>query len=847
MNLFSKTLCVLALGISSAQASAPTGELPFNSDWKFTLSDKPEFTFTNYETTDEWREVDLPHDWSVEHPFTDDLTKGDGATGYLPGGIAWYSKSFEKPITKDQKCYLIFDGVYNNSEYWINGKKLGDHPYGYSPFFFDITDYLKPVGQSNELMVRVDRSRFVDSRWYTGSGIYRDVNLLVVDKLHIPVWGTYLTTPYVSPERATVSLKVDIENDYEQTKSGVIITDIIAPQGGVVASLTTSFELDGDSRECIEQILEVPSPELWGLDDPNLYYAKSRVVSQGELLEERETRFGIRTIKFDAQKGFFLNGENMKIKGVCLHHDGGLVGAAVPKAVWERRLRILKEGGCNAIRSSHNPCSEEFLDLCDEMGILVQQEFFDEWDAPKDKRQNMYERTIDYESRGYARFFQEWAEKDLKNVMLRDRNRPSIFQWSIGNEIEWTYEGNRESTGFFGADANGNYFWNQPPYGPERIKAEWRKQPEHTYDIGRTARKLAKWTREMDLTRPVIANCILPSISYETGYIDALDIAGFSYRRVMYDYGYEHYPEKPMMGTENVGQWHEWKAVLDRDYISGIFIWTGIDYMGERGGKRLSWPEKSTTSGLLDIAGFEKPSFRMMKSLWVDEPYIAIYSQSAEKSVYKEDENGVFGDKNPKSPWSQRLWVWNDVNEHWNYANGENVVVELYSNCEQIELLQNGKSLGVKSLADFEDHIYKWSVDFAEGKIEARGVKDGESTKVALESAGEPVGVKLVVDRDSMAANGKDAVHVVAQLVDKKGRSVSYTDKIVEFSIEGECRVLGVDNGHAANIMPFQATNVKTSQGRCLMILQSEDVASTISVSAVAEGLTSNEISIVVE
>ena len=843
------TILLIALTyISNTWAAVNKGEQLFNDGWKFTLSDKPEYSFSNYKVGKEWRSVELPHDWSVELTHTGDLTKADGATGYLPGGIGWYNRSFEKPISDNQKCYIVFDGVYNNSEYWINGKKLGDHPYGYSPFYYDLTEYLKPKGQTNELMVRVDHSRFADSRWYTGSGIYRNVKLLITDKLHIPIWGTYLCTPFVSKERASVSLDIELRNDYSANKKGVILTDILDPQGKRVASATTRFDINGNKQQTLSQQIEVSSPALWGTDAPNLYKAQSKLIVDGETKEVRTTRFGFRTIRFDAKKGFFLNGKNMKIKGVCLHHDAGLVGSAVPKAVWERRLRTLQSGGCNAIRSAHNPCSEEFLDLCDELGILVQQEFFDEWDNPKDKRKNAQEQIIDYPTRGYDRHFQVWGEKDLKNVMKRDRNHACIFQWSIGNEIEWTYKGNREATGFFGADASGGYFWSQPPYSPERIRSEWKKQPKETYDIGKTAHKLANWVREMDTTRPVVANCILPSASYETGYIDALDVAGFSYRRVMYDYGYKHYPDKPMMGTENLGQWHEWKAVLERDFISGIFIWTGIDYMGERGGKRLNYPEKSTVSGLLDLAGFEKPSFHMMKSLWIDSPFIAIYSQTKEKSAYKENAEGKFIDANPKKPWTKRLWVWDSVNPHWNYNAGEKVIVEIYSNCEEVELFQNKKSLGKKKLADFEDHIYKWSVDFSKGTLSAKGItKSGAKGEASITTAGDPASISLTADKKQMGINKTDVVHIVAQLMDKKGNPIRFLDKTVEFSVEGDCKLLGVDNGHTANTMPFQANKVKTSQGRCLLIIQAKDKAADIKITAKADNLSSNSLNIKVQ
>ncbi len=840
MNLnLSKTIFSLLFSAMATAVMAGEGTTNFNCGWKFSLNDDPTYTFSNYEAAgDEWQDVTLPHDWSIALGTINDPTKSDGATAYYPGGIGWYAKRFEKMIDKNQKCYIIFDGVYNNSECWINGKKIGEHPYGYSPFYYDITDYLKPVGQQNQFLVRVDHSHFVDSRWYTGSGIYRDVELLVVDKLHIPVYGTYITTPKITKESAEVKMEIELRNDYCTEKKGVVKSEILDMSGSVVAVVETPFTLAAGELQSLTQNSAVKNPKLWGVETPNLYYAKSSVVMDGKVLDSRTTRFGIRTIKFDAATGFYLNGENMKIKGVCLHHDGGLVGAAVPKDVWRRRLLTLKEGGCNAIRASHNPTSEEFLELCDEIGMLVQQEFFDEWDNPKDKRHNINEKIIDYPSRGYDRHFQEWGERDLKIVMKRDRNSPSIFQWSIGNEIEWTYPGCKEATGFFGADASGGYFWNQPPYSPERIKAEWKKQPEQTYDIGKTAQKLARWTREMDLTRPVTANCILPSISYETGYIDALDIAGFSYRRVMYDYAHEHYPNKPVMGTENLGQYHEWKAVMERPFVSGMFIWTGIDYLGEMGAKHGKYPEKVKPCGLLDCAGFTTPSFMMMKSLWTDAPMIAIYSQYKDKSSYKLDEkSGKFVDANPKKPWDKRMWYWESMNEHWNYTKGDEVVVELYSNCEEIELFQNGKSLGRQKLSDLQDHIYKWAVTFAEGTLTAKGKKDGKSFVESLTTTNDAKTLRLTADKTTMAANNTDVIHVVAQLLDKKGRNVKIQDRLVTFTVEGDCKRLGVDNGANDNINPYIGDEVMTAQGHCLVAVQAGKNRGKITVRATAEGV----------
>ncbi|MEL7163556.1 MAG: glycoside hydrolase family 2 TIM barrel-domain containing protein, partial [Bacteroidota bacterium] len=354
------------------------------------------------------------------------------------------------------------------------------------------------------------RTRYADSRWYSGSGIYREVELLSTDALHVPVWGVSVTTPRVTAAAADVLVNVRVVNQGARTQDAELVTELRSPRGKTVATQRTQLSLKAGADRTLRQQMTVKNPLRWDINEPWLYTVVTRVVMDGEVRQEETAPCGIRTFRFDAREGFFLNGRNRKIKGVCLHHDGGAVGAAVPKAVWRRRLQTLKDAGCNAIRSAHNPASEEFLALCDEMGFLVQDEFYDEWDYPKDKRKNMAESTsTDYLTRGHHEHFQKWAKIDLQNTIYAHRNHPSIIQWSIGNEIEWTYPRQAASTGFFGADANGNYFWNQPPYAPEKIRQLQDSLPRQEHQIGTTAQKLADWTREIDGTRPVVANCIL--------------------------------------------------------------------------------------------------------------------------------------------------------------------------------------------------------------------------------------------------------------------------------------------------------------------------------------------------
>ncbi|WP_298474307.1 glycoside hydrolase family 2 TIM barrel-domain containing protein [uncultured Maribacter sp.] len=836
ISTFKKQLSLLLLVVVASCSTqenkiAPSNSKDFNFGWEFKLE--------NFNDS-KWKSVKVPHDWSVEHSF--DSINGEGATGYLPGGIGLYRKRFSLDLKENQVAYVLFDGVYNNSDVVLNGNKLGFHPYGYSPFFYDITSSLKD-GKENLIEVKVDRSRFVDSRWYTGSGIYRDVKLITKNKLHIPIWGTFLTTPKVSENEATINIDVTVNNKYKEDNAFKLVTQLYNNKNEKVGEKSDALSLIKNSQDVFKQEIIIKSPSLWGVDNPVLYKAITTVTKEGEIVDVNETTFGIRSIVFDTDKGFFLNGENMKIKGVCLHHDGGLVGSAVPKGVWRRRFEKLKEGGCNAIRVSHNPASEEFLELCDEMGILVQDEFFDEWDNPKDKRLNKWETKVDSVTQGYGQHFQKWAKKDLTNTMLAHRNHPSIIQWSIGNEIEWTYPNSSKATGFFGnMEWTGNYFWEKSPYSIEQVKEKVRTLPKGKYDIGETAKKLAKWTKELDTTRYVIANCILPTASYETGYADALDIIGFSYRRVLYDYGHENYPELPLMGTENLGQWHEWKAIEERPHVSGTFLWTGIDYMGESHGR---WPRKTLNSGLLDQAGFEKPSFYMYKTLWSNEPSIYIATQQIDKSINKIDKKtGEIVAKDPEA-WKTALWIWHNVNNHWNYAKDEMVSVEVYSNSKEVELFLNDTSLGVKKLADFDDHIYKWAVPFNAGKLTAKGKLNGKEFSTTLTTSESPSEIKLTVDKKELNADGYDVAHIVAQLVDKNGNPVKTENAKITFSSEGDVAFLGVDNGSATNVQDYQSNSIITDKGRCMLIVQATTKASEITVSAVSENLKSNTINII--
>ncbi|WP_394175817.1 glycoside hydrolase family 2 TIM barrel-domain containing protein [Thalassotalea litorea] len=787
-------------------------ETVFNENWRFILEDNPSFKLTSQDDS-QWQEIQLPHDWSILQPFDSTL---NGATAYLPGGVGWYRKSFQTHINpQTQRQFLYFDGIYNHSKIYLNGQEIGGWVNGYTPFYLDISDYLAPRGKANVLAVRVDRRRYIDSRWYTGSGIYRDVKLITKDKLHIPIWGVQFTTPEVRAQRSQAKIKVDLNNDNDQPQQFELSTKITDMAGKVVARATRTVDIGANSLGEEVFDLAVVEPKLWSVNSPYLYLLSTEIYRQDKLIDKQDERVGFRSFKFDTNTGFWLNGENLKIKGVNLHHDAGSVGVAVADDVWRRRLTKLKEAGVNAIRTAHNPMSERFMQLCDEMGFLVQGEIFDEWDNPKDKRLNQWERHDDFVSRGYADFFQENAEVDLKNAILRDRNHPSIIMWSIGNEIEWTYPRYKQASGYFDMNASGNYFYNPPFISAEEIKHRFFEQEPGEYVLANTAKKLSNWVKDVDTTRPVTANLILPSVSHVSGYTDALDVIGYSYRRVIYDYGHQRYPDKPIMGTENVVQWHEWQAIEERPFIAGTFLWTGIDYLGEAHSK---WPAKHIDAGMLDTAGFDKPGFHLFKTLWQDQPHAHITTQTIDASTYEMGKNGEFVDKR-KGGWQRRVWGWYNVNRHWNYDDNEAVVVEVFSNCPSLDLRLNDQSLGKRNLVDFPDRVYKWLVPFSAGLLSVSGDKNCEVTD-NVTTANSPETVLITSDTKALKEDNNRIAHIEVQLLDAKGNPVSHVEQDVTLELSANLQMVASDNGNSATVASYQSQTLKTHQGRGLFLIK---------------------------
>ncbi|WP_366185996.1 sugar-binding domain-containing protein [Flavobacterium ovatum] len=787
-------------------------ESDFNFGWKFSLDQKKD-AFAKELNDAQWRKLNLPHDWSIEAPFDEKL---EGATGYLPGGLGWYRKHFALDLKSGQSAFVLFDGVYNNSEVWLNGKKLGENPYGYTPFYFDLTPYLNKSGD-NVIAVKVDHTRYADCRWYTGSGIYRNVKLVVLNSVHIPIWGTYVTTPKVTKEQATVQIETKIKNKLNSKTEFTLVTKILNEKGKQVAKNQEKLLIDGNKEQAFTQYIHVKNPQLWDIETPNRYKVISEIKLNGKTLETYTTPFGIRSLRFTAGEGFFLNGKETLVKGVCLHHDAGLVGAAVPKGVWARRLKSLKEAGVNAIRTSHNPYSQEFLDLCDEMGFLVQDEIFDELDYPKDKRLNYHDRIKDSITRGYTNHFQKWGESDLKRTILRDRNHPSVYQWSIGNEIEWTYLEYRYATGFWtdrkDPQDSGEFWGSLPKFTPEQLKERYDKEVKGKYLLEETARRLNAWVKELDNTRPTTANLVIPQISHVSGYADAVDLVGYSYRNLILPWAQKHFPHKQVTINENPGTWDDWKQVIEYPGVFSMYMWTGIDYIGERDQK---WPEKSGWGDILDLAGFKYQGFNYFKSIWVNKPHISIGTLPIKESGFTVDD--ITGQAVPKNKGSYK---WRDSNMHWNYKKGEPIVVEVASNYAQVELFVNGRSLGSRSMNDSPERIFRWVVPFEEGTITAKAGFDGQEITSKIKTSSAPTSLKITTDKTTLTADGYDVAHIIVQLLDKAGNEVKTEDTKVTFDVQGDLKILGVDNGAASNIQNFQSNRLTTSQGRALMIVQS--------------------------
>ena len=786
-----KTLLALliVMGATLARAeSSPRIREKFDFDWRFQLGDSKEVSAPEFRD-DSWRLLDVPHDFSVEGDFS--RTNASG-TAFLPTGIAWYRKTFTVPANWTNKLERIeFDGVSMNSQVWINGHLLGQRPYAYSTFSYELTPYLK-LGGTNVIAVRVDHSENADSRYYVGSGIYRHVWLIAHELVCVARHGVYVTTPEVSSNSATVEIQTRVQNWSTNSHEVELVTKLVAPNGRAVGQFTSKADIAGMGDKPFTQDINVARPKLWSPDGPELYQAMTTVRIGGKTVDSLETTFGIRSIRFDAQTGFFLNGQPMKFKGICMHHDAGALGAAVPDEVLERRLRLAKEIGCNAIRTSHNPMAPELYDLCDRLGLMVMDEAFDEWTGAKNKWiEGRNHGTAAHH--GYSEFFDQWAETDLREMVRRDRNHPSIVLWSIGNEVDF------QNDPFSYPTDGRNYNSNKPS---AKILAQ-------------TAPRLIKVVHETDPSRPVTAALANIPASNATGLADLLDVVGYNYQIEQYAKDFERYPNRKIVGSEN-GFGLEYYEISKNPRVSGQFLWVGYDFLGESD----SWPSRGSAAGLFDTCGFLKPRSFVRAALWAEQPvvYIGVRPQ------FGGGGRGRFGF---------------GMQSHWNWQTNSSAAlsVDVFSNCKTVELFLNGKSLGAKSSANSTNGMFRWSVRFQPGELKAVGSRDGKTVQSRLVTAGEPARVELLPDKTKLAANGEDVSQIELRLVDKNGVLVPNGATLCDVRVEGAGKLLALDNGDQRDMTPLRQPSHKLNQGRAFMVVESLREAGPITVTVSAEGL----------
>lgn len=794
-------LLFIWIGVQTTYAQ-PRTRLSFNQDWKFYLGEEAAAKSPGF-NDGKWRTLNLPHDWSIEGKF--DITnpaKPEG--GGLPTGIAWYRKSFILTTAQQKKdIFIEFDGVYKNSEVWINGHLLGKRPFGYSSFHYELTKYLKPG--NNVIAVRVDNSAQPDSRWYSGSGIYRNVWLTSTNKVAIDHWGTFISTPSVSKAAAEVSFKTKIRNQSAFKGKIDLLSQVYDAKGKLVTSVRTNGLLLNGASLDVAQNSTVNQPVLWSVTQPYLYKVVTQIFSNNKLTDSYETPLGIRYFNFDAEKGFSLNGEYMKILGVCMHHDLGALGAAINVRAMERQLEMMKEMGVNAIRTAHNPPAPELLDLCDKMGFLVMDEAFDMWAKKKNKQD-------------YHLNWAEWHVRDLQDMVKRDRNHPSVILWSIGNEIREQFD----STG-----------------------------------VAMT-KELVKLVKDLDTTRPVLSALTetdaKKNFIYQAG---ALDIYGLNYNHKLYKDFPKNYPGQKFLATEttssldtrgfydmpsdSIRRWPKdgktkftegnaefaassydnvsaywgsthaetWKEAKKYAHVSGLFVWTGFDYLGEP--LPYPWPARSSYFGIVDLAGFPKDAYYMYQSEWTDKPVLHVFP-------------------------------------HWNWEVGKMVDVwAYYNNADEVELFLNGKSLGIKKKQGEDLHVV-WQVKYEAGILKAVSRKNGQEVLVKeIKTAGKPASIALLADRTKINADGKDLSFVTVRILDEQGNLVPGADNLVQFKLEGEGFIAGVDNGFQASLEPFKANYRKAYRGLCLAIIQAKQKTGKLKLTATAAGLKEASVIITVK
>jgi beta-galactosidase len=779
-------------------AQEPRLQQLFNADWKFHKGDQAGAEKTAF-NDDGWRKLNLPHDWSVEGPFSNEWASG---TGYLPGGIGWYRKTFSIPAQyAGRQVYIYFDGVYKNSEVFINGHSIGKRPNGFIPFQYELTKYLQPGGK-NTIAVKVDHSTFADSRWYTGSGIYRNVYLIATSPVHIDQWGVAFSTPAVSATSATANIKVAVVNNTKANRPVTVQYILTDATGKLIAAAKKNITATTKGTTQAVGAFTVSHPILWSVDNPYLYTLQVTVTEGGKKTDEFTDKVGIRSIRFDAGKGFFLNEVNTKLRGICIHDDAGVLGVAVPEEVWIRRFRTLKAAGCNAIRLSHNPHVDYLYRLCDEMGFVVQDEAFDEWEVGKNKWIKGWNNGAPGKD-GYHTYFKEWADKDLRDMILRNRNRPSIIMWSIGNEIDYPndpYTHEILNTG------------NNPQIYGRGYDSTHPKAAR----LGEISKHLVQVAKQYDTTRPITAALAGVVMSNTTSYPGNLDIVGYNYQEYRYAEDHQQYPNRVIYDSENGMRLSAWNAVGNNPYVAGQFLWTGVDYLGEAG----NWPNRNSQAGLLDLGGFAKPEYFFRQSIWTTKPMIYMGTTAIPRS----EDNGT--------------WSLKQAAPKWNGNDGDSIRVNCFTNCEEAELFLNGQSLGKRTMADARNRILWWNTVYHPGELVVKGYKEGkEVAQYTLNTTGKAAAIKATVYKDPMinAVSGVQQIEVT--LTDDKGQRVYDADNTITVNVTGSATLLGIESSDANFVGDYKSNTRKAKNGVLIVYIQPTDKSNPYEVNLESPGL----------
>ena len=810
MNKFSSFISVLLI-TNSLFGQTVTRDSLFNFDWRFHKGGIKGAENKEFKDID-WRLVDLPHDWSIEDlnitdttnkriisgPFDSKAIAGKNS-GFTVGGTGWYRKHFIIPQKDTAKIvYIMFDGVYMNADVWINGYHLGNHPYGYTAFWYDLTKHLYYGEKDNVIAVEV-KNEGLNSRWYSGSGIYRDVTLSIVDKIHAAPWGIFVSTPVIDSESSKVQVVSTLNNGTSSWQDIKYMVRIFSPDNTIVTQKEITTGLNQCAASNIKTELKVDNPKLWSPGTPNLYKLVCSIKQEDKELDITETRFGIRSITFDAEKGMFLNGRSIKLKGGSMHANNGPLGAAAYSRAEERRVEIMKNRGFNAVRCGHNPPSTAFLNACDRLGLLVIDENFDVW-------------TIGWLPDDYHVYFNDWWKFDTKSMVTRDRNHPSIFAWSIGNQLR-----------------------------------------ENSDSIGiALAYEMATLVKTVDNTRPVTANIIVPQMKRNAAaelwykcdpFFAALDICGYSYQSGNYTDDHKRLPDRIMFSSEidPRNSFDNWMKTFDNDYIIGNFEWTAMDFMGEvslgwyamaEPKTKTMWPWMSTYSGDFDLCGFRRPRSYYRDILFKHDTKLSEFVYSPVPSFE--------GDNVSR-------WGWDDVKKSWTWPGyeGKPLQVVVYSAYDSVELHLNEKSLGKKQTNRSTEFKANWDVPYEKGILVAIGFTGNKKAETCeLITTGKPYKIKLTPDRNAITANRQDLCFITVEILDKNGNLIPNAENVVKFTVKGNGKITAVGNGNPVSIESFQQPFRKVYEGKCLLIVKSTEMDGVIEITAESTGLNADKLKI---